>query len=81
MVFLLSKNIATIRPSKKLDNKMLGLFKIIAKVGYSYYLEFLVSIRIYNVFYLSLLYKATTDPLPKQRVEPLDLIIINNKEE
>jgi hypothetical protein len=32
LVFLFSRNIKTVRPSKKLDNKMLGLFKILETV-------------------------------------------------
>ena len=81
MVFLLSKNITTARPSKKLDDKMLGLFKITAKIGSSYRLELLASIWIYNVFYLSFLRKAATDPLPGQRVAPLGPIVVNEEEE
>ena len=36
LVFLLSRNIKTVRPSKKLDNKILGPFKVIGRKGYSY---------------------------------------------
>ena len=43
-MFLLSKNIIIIYLNKKLDNKILGLFKIIVKLKYSYYLKFLISI-------------------------------------
>ena len=81
MVFLSSRNIITARPSKKLDDKMLGPFKIAAKIGYSYHLELLASMRIHNVFYLSLLRKAATDPLPGQRVAPPGPIVVNEEEE
>jgi len=33
LVWLLPRNIKTTRPSKKLDNKKIGLFKILAKIG------------------------------------------------
>ena len=69
------------RLSKKLDNKMLRLFKITAKIGSSYHLKLPVSIRIYNIFYLSLLRKAATDPLPGQRVAPPGPIVVNEEEE
>jgi hypothetical protein len=36
LVFLSSRNIKTIRPSKKLNNKMLGPFKILEAMGTSY---------------------------------------------
>ena len=50
--------------SRKLDNKMLGPFRVLDKVGLSYCLELPVSIQIYNIFYPSLLQKAAIDPLP-----------------
>lgn len=36
MVFLDSRNITTSRLSKKLDDKMLGPFKILAEIGHAY---------------------------------------------
>ena len=55
MVFLNSRNIKTQRPSKKLDDKMLGPFKIIAKVGRAFRLELPRTMLIHNVFHPSLL--------------------------
>ena len=81
LVFLSSKNITTARPSKKLDDKMLGLFKITAKIGSSYRLELPASMRIHNVFHPSLLRKAATDPLPGQRVVPPGPVVVNEEEE
>lgn len=36
--------------------------------------------KIYNIFYLNLLQKASTNPLINQVNEPISLIIFNNKE-
>jgi hypothetical protein len=38
LVFLFSRNIKIIRPLKKLNNKMLGPFKILEVIRTSYYL-------------------------------------------
>ncbi len=63
-VFLSSKNVITARPSKKLDDKVMGPFKVIDKVGSSYRLELPNSMKIHNLFHPSFLRKAGMDPLP-----------------
>ena len=56
MIFLLTKNIDTARPSKKLDHKMIGPFKILRETNGSYELDLPDSIKQkYLVFYSSLL--------------------------
>ena len=65
LVWLKRTNIATTRPSQKLDYQKLGPFKIIAVVGtgqLAYRLELPHQMRIHNVFHVSLLepYKANT---------------------
>jgi hypothetical protein len=70
LVFLSSRNIKTTRPSKKLDDKMLGPFKVLKAVGASYRLQLPTTMRIYDVFYPSLLRKVAEDPLPGQINEP-----------
>ena len=65
LVWLKRTNIATTRPSQKLDYRKLGPFKIIAVVGtgqLAYRLELPHQMRIHNVFHVSLLepYKANT---------------------
>ena len=55
-VYLLRKNIVTKRPSDKLDHKKLRLFKITKKKRpVNYRLKLPKTIRIYPVFYVSLL--------------------------
>ena len=61
LVFLLSRNIKTIRLLKKLDNKILGPFKVIGRKGHSYELQLPSTIKIHNVFYPNLLRKAAED--------------------
>ncbi len=80
-VILSSTNVITARPSKKLDDKMIGPFKVIDKVGSSYRLDLPNSMKIHNVFHPSLLRKAGMDHLPGQRVQPSGPIIIDDQEE
>ena len=56
MVWVLTHNIKTTRPAKKLDYKKIGPFKILAKIGTSAYkLALPPSIAIHNTFHISLL--------------------------
>jgi hypothetical protein len=65
LVFLFSRNIKTVRPLKKLNDKMLGPFKILEAVKTSYHLQLLITIRIHDIFHPSLLRKAAEDSLPE----------------
>ena len=65
-VWLSSKNITTARPSKKLDDKMLGPYPIIAKHGTSYKLKLPEGMKVHDVFHPNLLRKDPQDPLPGQ---------------
>ena len=56
MVWLIPRNVKTMRPSKKLDYKKIGPFKFINRVGTnSYKLDLPTSMRIHNTFHISLL--------------------------
>jgi hypothetical protein len=65
-VWLLSRNIATTRPNKKLDFKRLGPFKVLSQVNrVAYQLELPPSWKIHNVFHVSLLLPVHSDsPVP-----------------
>jgi Integrase zinc binding domain/Chromo (CHRromatin Organisation MOdifier) domain len=66
LVWLNATNITTTRPSKKLDWKSLGPFKILKRIGLqAYQLELPITMRhIHDVFHVSLLepYKSTLIP-------------------
>ena len=53
---------------------MAGLYKVFEKIGNSYKVELPDSIKVYLIFLLDKLWKAATDPLPRQRNEPPLLI-------
>ena len=80
-MWLSTKNIRTERLSKKLDHKMVGPFKIKALVGLSCQLELLTSMKIHDVFYPSLLQKASADSLPGQHNDPAPPVIVDDEEE
>ena len=81
MVWLLSKNISTERLLKKLENKQLKPFKILAYKGYSYQLDLPKLMQNYRVFHIKLLRKNPEDPLFNQINPPPKPIIIVNKKE
>ena len=63
-VWLLSQNIQTQHPSKKLDWKWLEQFKILKVVSpYTYKLELPLTIKVHSVFYIFLLDSIATDLL------------------
>ena len=54
-VWLSTKNLKTERPSKKLDHKMIGPYKVKQLVKLSCQLDLSTSMKIHNVFHPSLL--------------------------
>jgi len=84
-VFLSARNISTIRPSKKLDHKNLGPFKIIGKIGsHAYRLDLPSSMKIHPVFHVSLLTPASNPDLPdfpERRIPPPPPVEVQGQEE
>ena len=78
MVYLAIKNIITKRPSKKLDYKYLGPYKVTKRISENnYQLNLPPKVRIYPIFYISLLKDATNvKPISIKR----DNVKINKKE-
>ena len=59
MVYLATKNITIKKPSKKLDHKYLGLYKVIKRISKNnYQLDLPPKIRIHLIFHISLLENA-----------------------
>jgi len=82
MVWLIPRNIMTTRPSKKLDYKKIGLFKILAKIGTSAYkLDLPPSMAIHNTLHLSLLEPYQDNRFPSQIKEPPPPIQIEGEDE
>ena len=82
-VWLLAKNIKTTRPSKKLDHKRLGPFKIIEKIGEeAWRLQLPLSLsRIHDVFHSSLLEPFHENEIPNRIIPPPPAIELENTTE
>ena len=53
IIYLATKNIITKKPSKKLDYKYLGLYKVIKRISENnYQLDLPSKVRIYPIFYI-----------------------------
>ncbi|CDO69315.1 hypothetical protein BN946_scf184976.g34 [Trametes cinnabarina] len=83
LVYLKAEHIRTTRPSKKLSEKFLGPFEIIAKVGtHSYTLRLLDSMRaVHPVFHVSQLEPATLNVIPGRVQPPPPPVIVDGEPE
>lgn len=81
-VWLSRRFMKTSRPSDKLDHRFLGPFQVIAKINpVCYRLELPASMKIHNVFHVSLLEKHQPDPFVDRQQEPPKIVTINNQPE
>jgi len=82
VVWLLPRNIKTTRPSKKLDSKKIGPFKILRMIGTSAYkLALPPSMAIHNTFHISLLEPYQDNRFPSWIKEPPAPIQIEGEDE
>jgi len=81
MMFLNSRNITTSRSSKKLDDKMLELFKILIEVKHAYRLKLSSTMKIHSKFASNLLRLDSKNSLNEQRNESPDSIVIDDEDE
>jgi len=81
MMFLNLRNIMISRSSKKLNDKMLKLFKILIEIEYAYQLKLSLTIKIHSKFASNLLQPNSKDALEKQRNELFNSIVIEDEDE
>ena len=81
-VWLDARNVRTVRPTRKLDWKRLGPFRVHKQVSpYAYELDLPASIRIHRVQPVSLLDPVVEDPLEGQVVPPPPPVEVEGEEE
>ncbi len=81
MMFLNSRNITISRSSKKLDDKMLELFKILIEIEHVYRLKLSSTMKIHSKFASNLLRLDSKNPLNGQRNESPDSIVVDDEDE
>ncbi len=81
MMFLNSRNIMISRSSKKLNDKMLKLFKILIKIEHAYQLKLSLIMKIHSKFTSNLLQLNSKNFLNEQWNESFDSIVIDDKDE
>jgi hypothetical protein len=81
-VWLLSPNIHTERPSKKLDWKRLGPYLITERLGLqAYRLQLPKTMKLHPVFHVSLLEPYKSSNIPDRTRDPPPPVVVNNEEE
>ncbi len=81
MMFLNSRNITILRSSKKLEDKMLELFKILIEIEHAYRLKLSSTMKIHSKFASNLLRLDSKNSLNEQRNESSDSIVIDDEDE
>jgi len=81
MMFLNSRNIMILRSLKKLDDKMLKLFKILIKIKHVYQLKLSLTMKIHLKFASNLLQLDSKNSLNEQQNESSDFIMIDDEDE
>ncbi len=81
MMFLNSRNIMILRSSKKLNDKMLKLFKILIEIEHAYQLKLSLTMKIHLKFASNLLQLDSKNSLNEQWNESSDSIVINDEDE
>jgi len=72
----------TERPSRKLENKHHGPYRVIRAIGtHAYELDIPNAIQKHRTFPVSLLHAAADDPIPGQVIRPPLPVIVEGKEE
>jgi len=81
IMFLNSRNITISRSSKKSNDKMLKLFKILIEIKHAYRLKLSLTMKIHLKFASNLLQLDSKDTLEEQRNESSDFIVIEDEDE
>ncbi len=81
IMFLNSRNITILQSSKKLDDKMLELFKILIEIEHAYRLKLSLTMKIHSKFASNLLRSGLKDALEEQRNKSSDSIVIEDEDE
>ena len=81
-VLLSLENIRTIRPTRKFDHKRAGPFTVVEAIGsHAYRLNLPASMKVHNVFHVSLLESYNPPFIQGRKVVPPPPIIVNNERE
>ncbi len=81
MMFLNSRNIMILQSLKKLNDKMLELFKILTEIEHAYWLKLLLTMKIHSKFALNLLQLDSKNALEEQWNKLSDFIVIEDENE
>ena len=81
LVFLNTKNLTVARPSRKLDVRYAGPFRVMSRINsVTYKLDLPLSLsNIDNAFHVSLLLPAATNPFPHQTTRALPVESVDNR--